>query len=236
VNRLAPLIALAMAAVLPLAGVSGANNAAVKRPVAAKDWTRLVTATPEGGFRMGNPNAKVKLVEYGSLTCPHCRHFAQTSATPLAAAVRGGKVSYEFRNMILNGVDMAATLVARCGGARSFFPTMADLYDTQPVWLGRASKMSDAQKQELDGLSDGQRLVRVAQVAGIVQIGAKHGITRAAANRCLADPAALNRLGKMYEAARERGVKGTPTFFINGEAARADDWSAIEPLLKKAGG
>ncbi len=42
---------------------------------AAHDWSRTVAMTPEGGFRMGNPAAKVKLIEYGSLACPHCRHF-----------------------------------------------------------------------------------------------------------------------------------------------------------------
>ena len=39
------------------------------------DWSTVVTKTAEGGFVMGNPNAKVKLVEFGSLTCPHCAEF-----------------------------------------------------------------------------------------------------------------------------------------------------------------
>ncbi|MEO5774364.1 MAG: thioredoxin domain-containing protein [Sphingomicrobium sp.] len=231
------LFVVAAAAMLPLIGADAAPKKRAGKPAAVvRDWTRLVVATPEGGFRMGNPNAKVKLVEYGSLTCPHCRHFATTSAAPLAASVRSGKVSYEFRNMVLNGIDMAATLVARCGGTRSFFPTVSDLYGTQPVWVGRAGRMTDAEKQELNGLSDAQRLARIARIAGIVQIGARHGIAPAAASRCLSDPSALNRLGKMYEAAMARGVDSTPTFFINGEIARVDDWAAIEPLLKKAGG
>ena len=47
-------------------------------PVAAPnngDWSTIVTKTAEGGFVMGNPNAKVKLVEFGSMTCPHCAEF-----------------------------------------------------------------------------------------------------------------------------------------------------------------
>ena len=71
---------------------------------------------------MGNPKAKVKLVEYGSLTCPHCRHFAETGMVPLKAYVKSGKVSFEYRNYILNGIDVAATLVARCGGAAALLP------------------------------------------------------------------------------------------------------------------
>ena len=73
--------------------------AANRRKPAPRDWSRTVAATPEGGFRMGNPNAKVKLVEYGSLACPHCRHFEETGYKPLVQQyVRTGRVSYEFRN------------------------------------------------------------------------------------------------------------------------------------------
>ena len=53
---------------------AGDAPAAVAAP-AGQNWVDTVTATPEGGFRMGNPNAKVKLVEYASLTCSHCAHF-----------------------------------------------------------------------------------------------------------------------------------------------------------------
>ena len=78
----------------------------------AVNWTRTVVATPEGGFRMGNPNAKVKLVEYGSLACPHCRHFEQTGYKPLVQTyVRTGRVSYEFRNLLLNAPDLAVSLL-----------------------------------------------------------------------------------------------------------------------------
>jgi protein-disulfide isomerase len=52
-------------------------------PPQGGDWTQVVTQTPEGGMLMGNPNAKVKLVEYGSLTCPHCREFDETGVAPL---------------------------------------------------------------------------------------------------------------------------------------------------------
>src|SRR5262249_24688328 len=51
--------------------------AAVPARPGAVDWSRTVVKTPAGGFLMGNPKAKVKLVEYGSLACPHCRHFEE---------------------------------------------------------------------------------------------------------------------------------------------------------------
>src|SRR5205085_7269252 len=71
--------------------------AAVPQKRAAADWTKTVIATPEGGFRMGNPRAKVRLVEYGSLTCPHCRHFAATATGPLKAYVKSGRLSFDYR-------------------------------------------------------------------------------------------------------------------------------------------
>ncbi|MEO7188037.1 MAG: thioredoxin domain-containing protein [Sphingomicrobium sp.] len=227
------IVAAAIAAAVPLANPA---LAAPQKRAVATNWSRLVVATPEGGFRMGNPKARVKLVEYASLTCPHCRAFALTGVTPLVAQhVRTGKVSYEFRNFVLNGVDIAVTLVARCGGARTFFPIVDGLYAAQPTWLGRVTALSEAQNRELESLPTGARLARVAQAAGILPIAAKHGVTPAAARRCLADPAALKRVGTMAEAATARGVTATPTFYVNGKAADARDWESLQPLLKAAG-
>src|SRR5687767_11435749 len=63
------------------------------------DWSTMVTKTPEGGFVMGNPNAKVKLVEYGSLTCDHCAAFEEQGGKALVDDyVKKGLVSWEFRN------------------------------------------------------------------------------------------------------------------------------------------
>ena len=56
-------------------GNSSAPIEAIKAPNG--DWTKMVSATPEGGFLMGNPNADVKLVELGSMTCPHCAEFSE---------------------------------------------------------------------------------------------------------------------------------------------------------------
>ena len=222
--------ALAAAGALPFAAAPGSAQAQ------AKDWTRTVAATAEGGFRMGNPAAKVKLVEYGSLTCPHCADFSASAKAPLAALVKSGKVSFEFRNYVLNGIDVTATLVARCGGAKSFFPLVEQLYATQPQWVGRITGLPQAQKEQLNALPDGERLARVAEIGGITRLAAGAGVTPAAAKQCLADQAALDRLGQMGEAAEALGVNGTPTFFINGAMVHAHEWPELEPLIRQAGG
>jgi protein-disulfide isomerase len=210
--------------------------AAPQKRSAAADWTKTVVATPEGGFRMGNPKAKVKLVEYGSLTCPHCRHFAETAAVGLKASIKTGRVSFEYRNYILNGIDVAATLVARCGGAPRFFPVVDRFYATQGQWIGKINALSDADKEAIQAMSDVDRLKRLAQVGGMVQIAAANGITPAQSSKCLADPVGVGRLVGFVEGGRALGVRGTPTFFVNGTKVEAADWADLEPYLKQVGG
>jgi len=93
---------------------SGADNAAVTgapvaevAPPAGTQWATIVAATPDGGFVMGNPNAPIKLVEYGSLSCSHCADFSEAASEALRTKyVASGKVSYEFRSYLLGGQDV----------------------------------------------------------------------------------------------------------------------------------
>lgn len=224
-------------AFLAVAAPAAAAAPADRAPPAAVDWARNVAMTPEGGVRMGNPNARVKLVEFGSLTCGHCAAFARDGMTSLVGTyVKSGKVSYEYRNFILNGLDVAASLVARCGGPARFFPVADKLYATQPQWMGRLSSMTAAQKAQLNALPENQRLGRLAETVGLTALAAQHGITPVQAKRCLADPEALDRLGKMAEAAGAQGVQGTPTFFLNGANIGTHSWATLEPILREQAG
>ena len=98
-----PLYLLGMAGlVLPLAlglaackksdstGSSSGDPVAAVAPPAGKAWTDVVKATPEGGMVMGNPAAPIKLVEYGSLSCPHCAKFAAAAADGKGGCVWNG--------------------------------------------------------------------------------------------------------------------------------------------------
>ncbi|HEX8380719.1 MAG TPA: thioredoxin domain-containing protein [Allosphingosinicella sp.] len=227
------LLLAGLAAAAPSAGAAQARKAAP----AAADWSRTVVATPEGGFRMGNPAAKVKLVEYASLTCGHCANFATTGMASLVRTyVRGGKVSYEYRPYILNGLDVAATLVARCGGPGRFFPIADKLFGTQAQWMGRVRSLTDAQKAQLNALPENQRLGRMAELAGITTLAAQHGLAPAQAKRCLSDQGALDRLANIAEAAQGQGVSGTPTFFFNGSNIGTHNWATLEPILREGAG
>jgi len=203
---------------------------------AKRDWTRNVVVTPEGGFRMGNPNAAVKLVEYGSLTCPTCARFSNSSKAPLAAHVRTGKVSFEFRNYVLNSLDLTAALLARCAGPGGFFRLTESFYATQPQWVGKITGMTQAQKDQLQGLAANQQIARMAQIGGLSQMAAQAAVTPQKAQACLSDEAGIDRLVQMRQAGEAAGVSGTPTFLINGTAVHAHDWAELQPLIRKAGG
>jgi protein-disulfide isomerase len=222
-------LALGFAAV----ALVGAAPHAARKAAPAADWTKTVVGTADGGFRMGNPRARITIVEYGSLTCPHCRHFAETAMKPLLNQyVRTGKANYEYRSLVLNGIDIAATLVARCGGASHFFPVAQELYATQATWVG---KIDDATAQTLDALPPDQQMLGVAKATGLLPIAAKHGIPSAKAEACLNDQAAADQLEQAAQSAGEKGVHGTPTFFVNGKRVAAGDWATLEPILKDAG-
>jgi protein-disulfide isomerase len=207
------------------------------KPAAARDWARVFSVTPEGGFRMGNPKAKFAIVEYGSLTCPHCRHFAESAMKPLVSQnVRSGKASYEFRSFVLNGIDLAATLLARCNGPAHFFPTAEQLYATQPVWIDKITKLPKDEQDKLNALPDNELLLAIARAGRLLPIAAAHGIPTAKAENCLKDVSAAQALTKMAQSATDLGVKGTPTFFVNGKQVEAYDWATLEPFLKESGG
>lgn len=229
--------AIAFAAAAALAAPAATAPAPGKKgSSAAVDWSRTVAATPEGGIRKGNPNARVKVVEYASLTCPHCADFAKSASAPLNRAVLSGKVSFEYRPYILNGIDAAATVLARCASPANFFRLTDSLFATQADWVGKVSGMSGAEKSRLLALSEGGRLVRIAEIGGMLPIAARAQVPEARARACLADPARLERLGQINEAAEALGVQGTPTFFINGSRVHAHDWAELEPLIRQAGG
>src|SRR3954452_20241070 len=97
-------------------------------------WADVVNETSAGGFVMGNPNAKVKLLEIGSLFCPYCKRF-EDEGSPLLVEnyVKPGNVSWEFRPYVIHGaIDVAANIVVRCSGLKAFFPMSKALYTDQP--------------------------------------------------------------------------------------------------------
>lgn len=234
--RLAGSVAATLALVALPTAAAAATKAPAKRAAKA-DWSHTFAVTAEGGFRMGNPKAKVAIVEYGSLTCPHCRHFAETGLKPLVDKyVRTGKANYEFRSFVLNGIDLAATLVARCNGPARFFPMADKLYATQSDWIGKIQNLPKDEQDKLNALENGELMLAIAKAGGLLPVASARGIPTAKAKACLKDEGAATDLMKVRQSANSLGIEGTPTFFVNGKRVSAYDWPTLEPFLKGAGG
>ncbi len=207
-------------------------------PPKGGDWTQVVNPTPQGGFVMGNPNAAVKLIEYGSMTCHFCAEFEETGAAPLMNNyVKSGQVSWEFRNYVRDPLDLAASLIARCNGAGSFFPLTRALYEDQANWTAKIQSAPQAQLQALQTLPPNRQFTQLATLAGFQQWAALRGVPMAKSNQCLADQNAVNQLVQMTSDAMSEHpeFEGTPTFVINGELAKKTaNWKALEPALREA--
>ena len=202
-----------------------------RRAAATQDWTRVAVRTPEGGFRMGNPAAALKVIEYLSLTCPHCAEFAHEGGAGLMAAVRTGRVSIEYRHYVLNGIDVSASMLTRCATPLNYFGMVHHLLGSQPTWMGRAQSIPQAQRQEISALAPLQISQRLVPLLGLDAIGQRYGITPAMRQRCMTQ-ASLDQLEQMHGAAQRMGVGGTPTFFINGVRQNVNTWAGIAPLLR----
>jgi len=235
------------AAVVAIAGCNSkqgdaATHAPAKvTPVSAPrsgDWSQVVSATSAGGFVMGNPNAKVKLIEYGSLTCPHCREFDEKGVPILINNyVKSGQVSWEFRNYVRDAFDLTASLIARCNGPKGFFPLMRGLYKDQPMWVGKVQAVPQDQLEKLQNLPPNQQFVQLAKVAGFPQWAAMRGVPEAKSQQCLSNEKSVDQLVQMTSDTTTQypDFMGTPTFILNGSMVpETATWDKLEPALKNA--
>jgi protein-disulfide isomerase len=213
-----------------------ASCATVPPPQHQADWTQTVVATPEGGFRMGNPDAPIKLVEFVSMSCPHCATFDAEAHDRLTSEyVKPGRVSLEIRNYVRDPFDVAAALVARCGGPERFFPITRRLLAEQEQWTGKLQARPQADMEALGQQPYNQQFRTVAQWAGLQQSAVAEGLPAAQSDACLVDDKAIERLVSMNEAAtRVYPIRGVPSFIINGSLIEGADWAAVEAGLKAA--
>ena len=201
------------------------------------DWSTIVAKTPEGGFLMGNPNAKVKLVEFGSMTCPHCAEFEEQGGKALIDNyVKKGLVSWEFRNFVRDPLDMTATLLARCGGEANFFGMTRTLFHDQKNWFSKVQGADQAQLQALQSMPPAQQFSTMANLAGLKTFAAQRGVPRAKADQCLGNQAEIDQLVQMNsDAVSGFSIPGTPAFLINGSLVeQTSSWETLEPKIKEA--
>jgi protein-disulfide isomerase len=222
--------AFATLAMLALPTSSPAQRA--RAHVAQRDWNQVAMRTPEGGIRIGNPAAPMKLVEYGSISCPHCAAFSAEGAAALHARyVRSGRVSWEYRPYLIFPTDPGIFMLLNCLGPARFFSATEQLYATQNDWYGRVRALSADQLQRLQGMAPLAQSAALVHAAGLDPFFRARGLTPVQINACLADHAGIDRLAAIARHANELGVQGTPTFLLNGRSLGTVAWARLEPML-----
>jgi protein-disulfide isomerase len=238
-------------AVLALAGCNKNKNPA---PAVANDtvaitqatpppggtWADVVNASSAGGFVMGNPNAKVKLLEIGSLFCPYCKRF-EDEGSPLLVEkyVKPGNVSWEFRPYVIHGpIDVAANIVARCSGLKTFFPLTKALYKDQPILEAKIQATPQDKIAQIQNLPTNQVFVAYANLLGLQDWAAARGVPQAKSNQCLSDQKMIDQEVQLTSDVNNQypEFSGTPSFVLNGKMLPKEvgSWDKLEPQLKDA--
>ncbi len=200
-----------------------------------RDWNAVATKTPAGAYVIGNPAARVKLVEYASYTCSHCAAFSGESDAVLhKQMIASGSTSLEIRHFIRDKLDLAAAVLARCTGPKGFAGTTAAIFAAQPTWLQRGIDFQQANGARI-GLYPPQAQLRAnADGAGLTALVKARGLSDAAIGACFADQAEIDRIVALTANAPSE-IDSTPTFYVNGKRVPHAAWKQLEPALRAAG-
>jgi protein-disulfide isomerase len=201
-------------------------------------WADVVNAT-SSGFMMGNPNAKVKLVEIGSLFCPFCKRFEDEGSPVLVEKyVKTGNVSWEFRPYVIHGpIDVAANIIARCSGVKAFFPLTMALYKDQPTLEAKIQAVPQDKLAAMQNLPTTQVFVAFANVLGLQDWAAARGVPQAKSNQCLSDQKRIDQEVQFTSDVNTQypEFSGTPAFIINGKMLKdTGEWAKLQPQLDAA--
>ena len=192
-----------------------AANAAPPPPDA--QTAQLLQPGPLEEMALGDEKAPVTIIEYASMTCPHCASFHTTTYPELKKRyIDTGKVRFIFREFPLDPLAAAGFLLARCAPKDKYFPLIETLFQQQEQWVTQ---------KPLEPLRN---------------ISRQAGFTDKSFEECLANQNLLDGIEAVRQRAAEKlGVKSTPTFFINGKVFRGaltvpELEKAVEPYLKSS--
>ena len=220
------------------AAPAGSPIAKIAAPTGQK-WEDVVSATASGGMLMGNPQATIKLVEYGSLSCPHCARFAQEAMAPLKTEfVSSGRVSYEYRSFAIHPQDIPLTVLVRCAPKESFFPLLEQVYgnfDAMQTPLEDPAVQKAA--QAASNLPPAQRYPALSDALKYTDFFAARGVSVDQAHACLANIQSATEVANHAKAYGDAGINQTPTLVLNGFQLPPEqsEWPKIAEALRAAG-
>lgn len=208
-NKLKFILIGVLVAVLAAAGIYYYRGGFASHParVADKDKTdpsvtELMKQGPLPDIFIGKADAPNTIVEYASMTCPHCAQFQVEVMPDLKAKyIDTGKAKYVLREFPLDNLAVAAFMLARCAGDDKYYPMVDALFATQANWAVAGGDAKD-------------RLLQIARQAGI---------SKEQFDKCLADKDLFNKIVEVRTRANEEfQVDSTPSFFINGKRLKGD--------------
>lgn len=171
-------------------------------------------------FTLGDKNAPVTMIEYASLSCPHCASFARESFEKLKSEfIDTGKVQFAFRSFPLNQAALNAAMFATCqakdnksDSVEKYYFTIKALFKTQDSWAFDANHV--------------EKLEAIAGLDGMDSEGFK---------KCISDKSEQERvLVERMEAAKVLQIKSAPSFFVNGEISEGYvDYLTLKKLIEK---
>jgi protein-disulfide isomerase len=176
----------------------------------------LAVPPPDGDVVLGSDKAPVTVIEYASMTCPHCAHFSVTTFPEFRKRyIDTGKVRFIFREFPLDTLAAAGFMLARCAGNDKFMPIVETLFAKQQEWVVQNP------------------------IEPLKAIAKQFGFTEDSFNQCLANQKVLDDIQAVRDrAAGKLGVNSTPTFFVNGKKLVGDVTmetlsKEIDPYLKE---
>lgn len=186
---------------------------AAMTPALAQEATTEAAAPAVRDYSLGSPDAKVKIVEYASFTCPYCADFHDKVFTQLKKDyIDTGKVHFTLREVYFDRYGLWAALIARCGGEMRYFGIQDMLFSKQKEWAA------------------GENPQQV--VENLKTIGRAAGLEDAAMDACLNDAPHAEALIKHFQTNFEAdGVQGTPTLFINGTKHSNMSYADLKAIL-----
>lgn len=206
-------------------------------PPAGKAWTDVVAKTAEGSYLVGNPDAPIKLVEFGALSCSHCAEFSKESSPELLDTfVASGRVSFELRLFMLNALDMPAALLVTCGAPETVPALAKQFWAWQPTMFEKLQAAGEAQMQAISAQPPAQQFASVARISGMDEFVNARGIAADQGAACLADTKKATELANQTQKdSKEFEITGTPTFMINGEKAGVASWAELKAKIETMG-
>ena len=213
---------------------ANASGGAAAAP-AGNALSSRVTATRDGVL-IGDPNARLKIVEYASPTCPACAAFSTTGSEPLKREfIDTGRANLEIRPFVIHGPDPIIAAVLDCAGTDRFVPLLENVFASHEELMTNVQAGGAAAQAALSR-PPAERMAAITSAFGIDRFFAARGIPADQVRQCVSDQAKIERwVEATNRNAQADGVPGTPTFLLNGELLQGvGTWDKLREALVAA--